>query len=99
MKEQRSVSVPGINLEQDGEDSDENSSKSRPGTLYEVLMALKERERYGISDLLSKLHLYSLVYKVKSYFTCKNFWSKDWQNGVDLSQNLAGHQKIKTNHS
>jgi hypothetical protein len=85
MKEQlRSISVPGINLEQD-EDSDSSTSKAelllgplslgqldpnhetsgaqansvvtkdtlgqvqnqhiRPGTLYEVLMALKERER------------------------------------------------------
>ena len=78
MKEQlRSISVPGINLEQD-DDSDSSTTKSellgqldpnhetsgapassvvssgikdtlgqqiRPGTLYEVLMALKERER------------------------------------------------------
>ena len=74
MKEQlRSISVPGINLEQD-DDSDSSTSKSellgqldpnhetsearassgikdtlgkqiRPGTLHEVLMALKEWER------------------------------------------------------
>ena len=74
MKEQRSISVPGIKLEQD-EDSDSSTTKTdllgsidpnhetsgvvthndilgqahnqqiRPGTLYEVLMALKERER------------------------------------------------------
>ena len=72
MKEQRSISVPGINLEQD-DDSDSSETKTelldpnyeksragvvtkdifgqaqnqqiRPGTLYEVLMALKERER------------------------------------------------------
>jgi len=70
MKEQRSISVPGINLEQDADDSDSSTTRSdlepnqhetsaatvtkdtlaqnqpiRPGTLYEVLMALKERER------------------------------------------------------
>ncbi len=56
MKEQRSISVPGINLEQDEETSEEISSKdlqvqARPGTLYEVLMALKERERYELPQI------------------------------------------------
>ena len=56
MKEQRSISVPGISLEQDNDTSPElEQSKqeedvqqhyaSRPGTLFEVFMALKERER------------------------------------------------------
>lgn len=52
MKEQRSISVPGVTFENEQESiqSSEMSSKDiqsqiRPGTLYEVLMALKERER------------------------------------------------------
>ena len=56
MKEQRSISVPGINLEEDSEDletSRNNASKCletseqpivRP-SLFEVFMALKEREK------------------------------------------------------
>ena len=55
MKEQRSISVPGISLEQDDTSPELEQSKqeedvqqhyaSRPGTLFEVFMALKERER------------------------------------------------------
>ena len=54
MKEQRSVSVPGIHLEPGDDEKSEDDSKStlsgslvqiRPGTLYEVLIALKEKDR------------------------------------------------------
>ena len=48
MKEQRSISVPGINLEVDlnqDEDEEESKTQPRPGSLFEVFMALKEKER------------------------------------------------------
>lgn len=55
MKEQRSISVPGVSFENQDEKQDDKSTAQaemsakeaqiRPGTLYEVLMALKERER------------------------------------------------------
>jgi len=100
MKEQlRSISVPGINLEQD-DDSDSSTTKSellgqldpnhetsgarassvvssgikdtlvgqqiRPGTLYEVLMALKERESTETltdQDIENKFTSLSLAFK------------------------------------
>ena len=48
MKEQRSISVPGINLEEDTdeENKDKAGCQPRPGSLFEVFMALKEKERY-----------------------------------------------------
>ena len=44
MKEQRSISVPGINLEEEDEEN-KDKSQPRPGSLFEVFMALKEKER------------------------------------------------------
>ena len=54
MKEQRSISVPGINLEVDlnqDEDEEESKTQPRPGSLFEVFMALKEKERYTIRKI------------------------------------------------
>ena len=49
MKEQRSISVPGINLEEDTDEENKDKAgtcQPRPGSLFEVFMALKEKERY-----------------------------------------------------
>ena len=57
MKEQRSISVPGINLEvdlnqdEDDEESKDGKTQPRPGSLFEVFMALKEKERYTIRKI------------------------------------------------
>ena len=46
MKEQRSISVPGINLEDEDDEENKDKTQPRPGSLFEVFMALKEKERY-----------------------------------------------------
>ena len=48
MKEQRSISVPGINLEDEDDEENKDKTQPRPGSLFEVFMALKEKERYTI---------------------------------------------------
>ena len=51
MKEQRSISVPGINLEDEDDEENKDKTQPRPGSLFEVFMALKEKERYTIRKI------------------------------------------------
>ena len=57
MKEQRSISVPGINLEDEDDEENKDKTQPRPGSLFEVFMALKEKERYTTLEKLMNQHL------------------------------------------
>ena len=68
MKEQRSISVPGINLEDEDDEENKDKTQPRPGSLFEVFMALKEKERYIIN-----YHLQEFLMKKDNLFKNETF--------------------------
>ena len=72
MKEQRSISVPGINLEDEDDEENKDKTQPRPGSLFEVFMALKEKERYTI-----KIYKYNQLSSTKVLNEKKNHLFKN----------------------
>ena len=71
MKEQRSISVPGINLEDEDDEENKDKTQPRPGSLFEVFMALKEKERYTINII--NYHLQKFLMKKDHLFKNETF--------------------------
>ena len=71
MKEQRSISVPGINLEDEDDEENKDKTQPRPGSLFEVFMALKEKERYTI-----KIYKYNQLSSTKVLNEKRSFIQK-----------------------
>ena len=71
MKEQRSISVPGINLEDEDDEENKDKTQPRPGSLFEVFMALKEKERYTI-----KIYKYNQLSSTKVFNEKRSFIQK-----------------------